>query len=391
MLVLACGVVGGLCVGGINFGSLKIETNTDSFLDSDSQASLDYNAFLQAIDDNKKADSRRLHFGDLESTSVPIAQRGQDYWHDIYEAARRPTFDDRGWFYPWRYLARQIVSVVGPQHRNCSLASGDGKGRRLSSLYKKFALSFIYATNKKKPEDPETSILTSAYLQKVRAIEDKLRAIPEWHSLCHNADPAFSRFCEEGVSFRNYAYPHKDEGDGDTSYLHFNGSGSFPYPLDLAVKEARRLGALAQVFPDEVANAATYVTEGHPCSDAGGNCQEYAKDGQCLANATYAVYMRDFCRRTCKFCGAEPAYDSSSTGVAKVMVSNIRSSFVWPAYCCESGPGQVDGKEALETKWSTFVETVVEMLKAEQKSDGPMRIFYFGDGVETYEAMAARK
>jgi len=267
--------------------------------------------------------------------------------------------------------------------------SGDQHARRLTKLYKKHTISLVYATKS------EGTILSPKHMSAIHAVENNLKLYEEWHELCHDSDPPKRHLCAPGYSFANIAFAHPATQGAKTT-LYFNGSGKDTLPMELAVSYARDQGSLAYMFPDEKSTAESYEVEGLACVDDDLECAQYEKDGQCQPFADYEMFMRDFCPKTCNLCGPNIAYaNASSAGVeVKELVTSIRSNFHFYAYCCESGEATGPGKAAIKEVWDAFVSKLVDDLSAldeanAEDDDNDLRVFYSGDGVETYEALNA--
>jgi predicted RND superfamily exporter protein len=399
----------GIIAAGFRGGVPTIETNTDSFMDSDGEASLLYNAYLAAIK-KQKPDERRLR---AEDDQLSFRHSLRHAWEDLRVARRLPVLDETGKWHPNRYLARLVVreedsleepgdsqftwrrSATGAQNGTYNRALASTGGRRLNELYKMFSLSLIYASKS------NGNVLTRSAFDKINRVERTLKEFPEFRQLCDTADPFKIKQCKPGLSFDNivHAFPQSGGAVGQ-SQLVFNGSGKQSLPLELALSYASGMDILILFFPketvmsgDQKINHDRYVSETLPCFDRGSNCAEYKAKGDCNPFSEYEMYMRDFCASTCNFCGTSEAFAKfdATSAESPVVVSSVRTYFKIAALCCFSNKPQADDRARMDQAWDDLVKKLVDMMRLEQDDDNPdgVRIFYSGDKIETYEAMSA--
>jgi len=322
--VIAC-AVSIVVTGVVKTGAPVIDTNFDSFMSSDGQASLQYDAILLALEDRKSkksnGDGRRLQASE---------------------------------------------------------------GRRLKNLYSAFTLEVTYVS-------PGTSILTRGKMDRVHRNEQKMRTLSSWKDLCDKSYHRDYRLCAQGTTISNFAYPLDSYVGQDTYELFFNGSGHSMLPLDIAIGLAREEGLIDLVFPKKQAAMRNLEIEGLPCADRGGKCARFAADGQCKPYAKHEAYMRDFCAKTCGFCGPVRNHDASDPQtVPPAVVDAVRSFYTFRVFCCTTKDSDQAGKlQQLNDQWLAFIADLIDHIA--DWSDDVVHIYYKGDKIEGFEAMQAVK
>jgi len=398
VVILVCA----LLVMGIP-GSVTIDTNFDSFMESNSDSSSYWNAFLDAL---SAREGRRLHAAEPVSTSgmwklaAPLVNPGV-YWQSFQDMASLPAMDDRGHWHPCRFLAYLVfgdqsdygawIDVNSQDLDRSAIDGSTSQPRRLLPLYKLHQLQLTFAT-----KTPGENILTNTLLSQIQRVENRLKAMPSWKAMCDGTEEVTKPYCEPGISFANIAFaqrlPYRKRPgfaiEKGKTKLSFNGNGSEPLPLELTIGFAQEQGLLALMFPKDKALETNFQVESLPCFDLDQQCATYKSAGHCLPFARFETYMHDFCALTCNFCGLTDAYGSPSAPASeRVVVDTIRSSFRFQTFCCTAGVDESAGLKRLKTTWSEFITALVEIMKTEQ--DGALRVFFTGDGIAGYEAMTA--
>lgn len=333
----------GLIGLGVTSAPIVLNTDFDSFMDSDSAASLNFNSIVQAINDARAAAAgRRL---------MEVEQPEGDL-HSLEE-----------------------LGLV--------LEDGTPAGRRLQSglkLYRTFSFQLTYA------REDGGNLMSEATLRYMRNIEVLVKSFSDYQALCAEAEARYKNHCDPGISLLNMVFPFQAP-DGQDTRLYLNGTGN-AVPLAVAVALAKEEGLTNFVWPESLANSEVRIVGVRACGDLVRTCQKWKDQGQCLPGATHQAYMEDFCKATCGICDkAVPEAEITDAGPEAVTV--MRSYFTLQAYCCTAGQGGQRAKvQALDSSWKRFVGELVSIIAA--KNDfGGVRIFYSGYGIETYESLAA--
>ncbi|CAK8996153.1 unnamed protein product [Durusdinium trenchii] len=336
-LVISVTLVGVLSLIGISVTSASIflNTNFDSFMDSDSAASLNFKSILQAIlDAREERAGRRLSSGG-------------------------PTV-----------MASGLV-----------LEDGTPAVRRLQSglrLYKTYTFQLTYARRN------GGNMMSEGDFAFIRSVEAAVKSLPDFRLLCDTSEPKFLNHCNPGISMANFVFPFQVP-DGADARLYLNGSGTSAVPLAVAVALAREEGLTDVVWPEEVGSEVQIVGV-RACGDVISNCATW-KD-QCLQGAEHQAYMQDFCKATCGICDKAVPEAEVSAAVAEE-VNAMRSYFTLQAFCCTSGQsGQGARVQEMDSTWNRFVADLVTLVN-EKNQLGQVRVFYQGNGIDTFESLAA--
>jgi len=289
--------------------------------------------------------------------------------------------------------------MLRPAPMSAAEAGGNtssSEGRRLQgpALYKQFKIQITYVT-KNKETVGEGNMLSNEMLSLVHSLELKIKEeVMNYKKICGESEMTSRRQCEPGVSLANIAFAFQHKESSAKNILYFNGTGARPIPVEFTVKFAQDQGILPLFFPSEdIGKRQGFHVEGLPCMDVDQECSRWKEEDQCKPFATYESYMRDFCPLTCGYCGNVGPYkapgDATSTE-PKPVVEAIRSHFIFQAFCCHAySPNRKADLAKLNTDWADLVGSFVSVLRSKDDETEQLRIFFNGDGVEGYEAMAA--
>mmetsp|Transcript_11540 Transcript_11540/g.32110 ORF Transcript_11540/g.32110 Transcript_11540/m.32110 type:complete len:1409 (-) Transcript_11540:477-4703(-) len=187
--------VAALIIGlGLGLNPPSVETDFEAFMKTDVHASVQYDAFLSALDERGDVSGRRLDDG--ESVT-------------------------------WR---RALGLVEGPPE-NSNQSARDLQGGL--SLYKNFDLNLAYQLN----GDAYNSLFHSDVLDWINDYEFRLTSLTKWQWLCNQAAPSLVALCSPGVSIVNYAFSNET----------FVGDGIIPSTVAFTVKGSE-LAPLASIF-----------------------------------------------------------------------------------------------------------------------------------------------
>lgn len=314
-LVISVTLVGVLSLIGISVTSASIflNTNFDSFMDSDSAASLNFKSILQAIlDAREERAGRRLSSGG-------------------------PTV-----------MASGLV-----------LEDGTPAVRRLQSglrLYKTYTFQLTYARRN------GGNMMSEGDFAFIRSVEAAVKSLPDFRLLCDTSEPTLpQRQRHERGAFGGGRGPRSRGG------------------------RRGQEGLTDVVWPEEVGSEVQIVGV-RACGDVISNCATW-KD-QCLQGAEHQAYMQDFCKATCGICDKAVPEAEVSAAVAEE-VNAMRSYFTLQAFCCTSGQsGQGARVQEMDSTWNRFVADLVTLVN-EKNQLGQVRVFYQGNGIDTFESLAA--
>lgn len=321
-----------LIATGIDFASIGVDTSTESFMESDGEASLKYTTLVSAR-----------------------------------EAKKEETGGGR----------RRLFGIEDDEDDGELGAAGD---RRLqgSRLHASYSFELIYAAKR------EGTLLSAGALAQMAAFERAVRSMPSYRALCDTARRGQRHLCDPGLSFVNAAYAAFEaaEDPGGADELVLNGSGAEAIPLPVAVELARRSRIDIASFPKNVSGVPLAVLEPYIiCKDDDARCRRWAVEGRCDEKARDAVFMRDFCAESCGLCGAS----TPSTGE---MLRVVRAAFTLTPFCCFSGqPGRKKVVDALKARWEALLAQLSEAIAAAQYPD--IEVFYKAGSMEYLEAFRA--
>eukprot|EP00929_Paragymnodinium_shiwhaense_P061382 TRINITY_DN30654_c0_g1_i2.p1 TRINITY_DN30654_c0_g1~~TRINITY_DN30654_c0_g1_i2.p1 ORF type:complete len:1528 (+),score=356.29 TRINITY_DN30654_c0_g1_i2:560-4585(+) len=355
-------------------------------MESDGPASLQYKAISKALSDNLEAtvgkQRRRLHsespadVAEDATSSPPRLQR-------IFDTAVPGliTGDSSG-----RVLSEERVGYG---------ADKENKGepqRELqwpgNKLYKYFRVDVTYIPK------GSANLLSLPVLRDIRDIEKKLKALPSHGALCNDAGHWERPMCLDGASLANVVFAEAEKmGDGKVVDYNFNGHGEEPIPVAVAVQIAKDYGLSPALFTKEADGNENLVVENMACEDYVGDCARWRSHGQCQEHAEHRMYMKEFCARTCGYCGSSDADEAS--GKKPLQLRALRSHFVFKALCCFSGqPNYAEALQELKDKWKVFVADFVDLLEGHEErlpenETLDFQMLYNGDDVEYHVVMQA--
>lgn len=394
-LLLTFLLIFGVIAVGVLSAPLSLNTSFDSFMQSDSAASSNYNSFLEILANERGKKRRRLQEaldsedGGDPSGSPPIEELDSIHHIDLRSILR--DLAER----PWRFLKHTVAGEAeGSHEESLGLVYEDGSpvtsGRRLQSgakLYKTFSLKLTYRRK------DDQNLLGTGDLTYIRDVEEQVKAIEGFKILCSDSSPTYKFHCTKGVSMANLVFPEPVPKGADTQ-LYLNGSGKSSIPISVAVSLAQRDGLTSAIWPARYAQADQVKIVGvSQCGDEAPECRRWKAEGQCHIDATYAAYMQDFCKETCGVCDkAVPTSEGASSNTSTEQVPEItllRTYITFQAFCCIAGQsGQSAKVSKLNGLWDGAVPQMVDMLNAKNKQ-GNVRVFFAGNGISTYEIMAA--
>eukprot|EP00439_Symbiodinium_sp_Y106_P036328 s6179_g4.t1 len=344
---------------GVVSAPISLNTNFDSLMESDSAASLNYDAILQAIlDARRERQGRRLSPGDFGR--------------------------------PGRGSGSRLWSTPERNASELGLTAEDGEpvppGRRLQSrlkLYKPYRFELTYVRR------DDGNVLSASTLDYMRSIEKEVRSMEPFRKLCETAEPRFKHHCDPGISMVNVMYPFSVP-DGVDARIYFNGTGTASL-LPVAVSLAQQERLTEAVWPEGLANDEVKLVGSKTCGDGVPDCAKWKDAGHCLPGAAHEVFMQDFCKATCGICDEVPEQESASeTAEGLTEITALRSYFALQAFCCEAGePGQGQIVSEMDAVWNAFVAELVELLTQKNANRGAVRVFFSGDGISSYETFAA--
>lgn len=390
-----------ICAGLVpNLSTIGLDTNFDTFAESDSQDSLGYKTALTFITDLRAANSRRLTVDeDVPNEDrialVNISKLVSTWWHS---ARSLKSLLSSG-------FASTIADGIEEEY---GLVAEDGSpGRKLQgiSLYKQYLITLIHI-----PLDgTDQNMLSQSNLALMRQIETKMRALSPYVKLCSTAQDSYKHHCDPGVSMANMAFPSQTVS-GQKMNLVLNGLGEKGVSSEAAVRIALSNNDItAAVWPTTAYASKNVVLPGtRSCYDLSDGCSKWAREGACNITSTYFMYMQEFCGLTCGLCTKASSEVKSTTGSTPVAVNTLRSNFgIW-GYCCNSGdkPSIPKGVKQLTATWEELITSVsmtldafnadqkanVEAAKVSGRTPVGIRVLYTADGVSGYatgEAVAS--
>eukprot|EP00931_Biecheleriopsis_adriatica_P048929 TRINITY_DN28282_c0_g1_i1.p1 TRINITY_DN28282_c0_g1~~TRINITY_DN28282_c0_g1_i1.p1 ORF type:complete len:1528 (+),score=231.61 TRINITY_DN28282_c0_g1_i1:25-4608(+) len=390
----------GLVAVGVTSAPIALNTDFGAFMNSDSDASLTWNALLTCILDKRKSGGRRLQ---SEATPNPVQQVNDRYEVDLTglrERSRQLGDIASAGIRDW---SRRLVGGRTSEDESESFDDGylvlaDGtpydRGRHLSEgikLYKTFSLELTYAPNSKR------NLLSESDLKYMKSVEDKLKQLGMWKKLCETTDPRFAHQCRQGMAMTSVVFPQQVP-DGADVRMYLNGTGSEAIPLSVAVSLARQDAISDLVWPKAIRSDRDVAIVGvQPCADAVSDCVTWRLRGQCDQDAEHFAYMRDFCKKTCGTCTkAVPEASEMATDDSPEEVTAMRAHFTFLPYCCTSNtPGSQSRRIVSELKadWAQLVSDIIATVsplnkRTSARSDG-IRVLYDGEGFSGTQLMTA--
>mmetsp|Transcript_18194 Transcript_18194/g.31952 ORF Transcript_18194/g.31952 Transcript_18194/m.31952 type:complete len:1478 (+) Transcript_18194:76-4509(+) len=353
-------VVLAISVLGVTSHGLTLNTDFDTFMESDGDASLKWTSFISILTARDESEERR-------------------------RLSELPVEEDLG-----------LVLEDGSPGRGRQLSEEDGNGIR---LYKPYLMHLTHISKE------QQNLLKSTDLAVIKDVEARLKALSSYQLLCKDAEPKLSIHCRSGVSFINYVFPAQRR-DGENWQMDFDGTGTKSIPLQIAVEKADLDGVTYATWPKDAYGKPVEAASSQECKDVVDGCARW--DQHCAVDDENYAYMQDFCRRTCGICDKAPGSDDeivqatgdntttdTDTDTAPAEVTALRTRFMIQAFCCWSGePASVKQTkvEQMDDKWKQTVVDVVTLFQkihAEQEEDGNIMTYYQGDYFDSYETEQA--
>jgi len=330
----------GLIAVGVTSAPIVLNTDFDSFMDSDSASSLNFNSIIQAINDARAASAGRR-----------LSDSGGGEMHRVED-----------------------LGLV--------LEDGTPAGRRLQGglkLYKTYSFQMTYA------REDAGNLMSKGDLEYIRNVEVEVKSMSDYQKLCDEAEPKYKIHCDPGISLVNMVFPFQVP-DGQDARLYLNGTGT-AVPLAVAVALAKEEGLTDIVWPESLANSEVKMVGVRACGDLVGNCETW-KD-QCLSGAKHQAYMEDFCKATCGICDKAVPEAETSEDAGPEAVTVMRSYFTLQSYCCLSGEaGQRARIVEMDNSWNNVVSGLVNLATIKNAA-GRVQVFYEGAGILLFESLAA--
>jgi predicted RND superfamily exporter protein len=211
------------------FKPLQVDTDFESLMRADGDASLNRDTYLSALNSKKKD----------EGSGRRLTEQGFEFFDAEDEWTKEQGF-------PFSELEDDWINKTET-----------APVRKLTGrLYKRYELHIIYKAL-------EGNMLSEKTLRAMRDAEQKLRSMPMWKSICHTKVHEHNRYlCEPGESISNYVWPSPVDANGyDSKSQHgmdsvlfkvnFDGLGreQIPLPAVLALLDATSQSTLSRFFP----------------------------------------------------------------------------------------------------------------------------------------------